>query len=53
MANPNIEDYEQTDDIRDKSTSGHDSYNERFVANQETSSRAKRKVTGKKQKLLF
>lgn len=50
MANPNIEDYEQTDDIRDKSTSGHDSYNERFVANQETSSRAKKKGNWQKAK---
>lgn len=53
MANPNIEDYEQTDDIRDKSTSGHDSYNERFVANQETSSRAKKTNNWRRVKAAF
>lgn len=53
MANPNIEDYEQTDDIRDKSTSGHDSYNERFVANQETSSRNKKKSNWQRAKAAF
>lgn len=50
---PIVEDYQDADKVREKSTSGHNSYNERFVSEEETSSRAKKTSNWRRVKAAF
>lgn len=50
---PIVEDYQDADKVRGKSTTGHNSYNERFVSEEETSSRANKTNNWRRVKATF
>lgn len=50
---PIVEDYQDADKVRGKSTTGHNSYNERFVSEEETSSRANKTNNWRRVKAAF